>query len=485
MEHNAETGDLFDFTDLDERLTEAHYNRALGYLRLGELELATGAAQDALEIDQSYSPALSLLELIKQEYFVSGLTSIKENNIDAGLRAFQSAVTIDPVFIDAYCEIGRVYLKQGDLKAAEEAITEALRIDSNCPTACKFLGEVKRAYCVRGRADLRKNLFTESLHAFECALEIDSTFTEARCGIGSVYLKQGNLGAAEAIIRQVSRLDFSCPFVNDLLKKMKDTYYARGFNSLNQSQYEEAVTFFERFLTMDVDFTEVYCGLALAYLGQGKFSAAQEAVGNILWFNSNYTSTYDWFDSGYESIYDFLEELKRVYYGQGITFLEQDRYEKAVTCFENVIAIDASCMEAYGELGGAYLGLQSVDFRQLNVAEENTEEIDVIAGVKEHINLSVLADKLIIDPGCPVDETEPPGNSYGRNYQGALKGWLRSVSRYLLLTREEEFELAKRIIAGKTENGYTEDAEQAGTSLCKRTYGLLFLSLVSTKVAAS
>ena len=475
MKHNGETGDLFDFTDLDEKLTEARCNLALGYLRLGELELATGAAQDALEIDQSYPPALSLLELIKQEYFVSGLTSIKENNIDAGIRAFQSAVTIDPVFIDAYCEIGSAYLKQGDLKDAEKAITEVLRIDSNCPTARKFLEEVKHAYCVHGRDYLRENLFSEALYAFECALEIDTTFTEARCGIGGVHLKQGNLGATEAIIRQVLRLDFSCPFVNDLLKEIKDIYYVNGFNSLKQGQYEKAVHFFDSFLTMDVDFAEVYCGLALAYLGQGKFSTAQEVVGNILWFNSDYASTYDQFDSGYESIYDLLEELKCVYYEQGITFLEQNRHEKAVTCFENVIAIDASCVEAYGELGGAYLGLQSVDFRQLNVAvaEENAEEIDVIAGVKEHIDLSVLADNLIIDPRDSVEEMEPPGSPYGRNYQGALKGWLRSVSRYLLLDREEEFKLAKRIVVGETENGYTEDAEQARNQLVQANLRLV------------
>ena len=473
MKHNGETGDLFDFTDLDEKLTEARYNLALGYLRLGELELATGAAQDALEIDQSYPPALSLLKLIKQEYFVSGLTSIKENNIDAGIRAFQSAVTIDPVFIDAYCEIGNAYLKQGDLKAAEKAITEALRIDSNCPTARKFLEEVKHAYCVHGRDYLRENLFPEALYAFECALEIDTTFTEARCGIGGVYLKQGNLGAAEAIIRQVLHLDFSCPFVNDLLKKIKDIYYVHGFNSLKQGQYEKAVHFFESFLTMDVDLLEVYCGLALAYLGQGKFSTAQEVFGNILWFNSDYASTYDQFDSGYESIYDLLEELKCVYYEQGITFLEQNRYEKAVTCFENVIAIDPNFIEAYSKLRDAFLGLQSVCFRQLNVAEEDVEESDVIAGVKEHIDLSVLADKLIINPGCPVDETEPPGSIYGRSYQGALRGWLRSVSRYLLLTREEEFELAKRIVAGETEHGYTEDAEQARNQLVQANLRLV------------
>lgn len=51
MERHSEMGDLFDFTNLDEKLTAAHYNRALGYLRLGELELATKAAQVVLKIN--------------------------------------------------------------------------------------------------------------------------------------------------------------------------------------------------------------------------------------------------------------------------------------------------------------------------------------------------------------------------------------------------------------------------------------------------
>ena len=121
MEHNAETGDLFDFTDLDEKLTEAHYNRALGYLRLGELELATKAARIVLEINQGYPPALSLLELIRQEYFVRGLTSVKDNKVNEGIRAFQSTIAIDPTFVDASYELARLYLKQGELEEAEKA----------------------------------------------------------------------------------------------------------------------------------------------------------------------------------------------------------------------------------------------------------------------------------------------------------------------------------------------------------------------------
>ncbi len=67
MEHNAETGDLFDFTDLDEKLTEAHYNRAVGYLKIGQLELAAQASMDALEINPDYAPVHALLEPLKSE----------------------------------------------------------------------------------------------------------------------------------------------------------------------------------------------------------------------------------------------------------------------------------------------------------------------------------------------------------------------------------------------------------------------------------
>ena len=40
---------------------------------------------------------------------------LKKTRLSEGIRSFQSAVTIDPVFIEAYCEIGRAFLRQGEV----------------------------------------------------------------------------------------------------------------------------------------------------------------------------------------------------------------------------------------------------------------------------------------------------------------------------------------------------------------------------------
>ena len=93
--------------------------------------MATKAARTVLEINQGYPPALSLLELIRQEYFVRGLTAIKENKVNEGIHAFQSIVAIDPTFVDAYYELARLYINQNDLEAAENAVKNVLKLHSD------------------------------------------------------------------------------------------------------------------------------------------------------------------------------------------------------------------------------------------------------------------------------------------------------------------------------------------------------------------
>lgn len=159
MEHNAEMRDLFDFTDLDEKLTEAHYNRAVGYLKIGQLELAAQASMDALEINPDYAPVHALLEPLKQEYLIRGLTLLKENKFEQAAHAFQCAVTIDPTFVGAHCGLVPAYLRQLEdeekdskrinlLVLATKSVEEAVRIDSDCEL-------------VRGFSNVLHNLWLE------------------------------------------------------------------------------------------------------------------------------------------------------------------------------------------------------------------------------------------------------------------------------------------------------------------------------------
>ena len=298
MKHNAETGDLFDFTDLDEKLTEAHYNRAFGYLRLGELELATKAAQVVLKINQDYPPALSILELIKQEYFVSGLTSIKENKVSQGIRAFQSVVAIDPTFVDAYYELARLYLNQDELEEAAKATKKLLQLDSGSESAHKLCNAIKHAYCTRGHTDFRLGRLTEAKASVDKILELDSNYEFAR----------------------------------QLLKKIKTSYYDQGITFLKQNLHSKAIASFKNALAIDRCFTDAYCGIARAYLDQGEFEAAKKAIRKVFQLDPNSSC---------------LEEIMRDYYERGRMCLTQGKLVDAQKVVDELLQLDLSYKSAY------------------------------------------------------------------------------------------------------------------------------------------
>lgn len=520
--HNVDIGMLDDSADLDAKLTETHYNRAFGYFRLGEFELATKAAQAALEINRSYPLALSLLELIKQEYFFSGLTSIKENEISKGICAFQSAVDIDPTFMEAYYEIGCAYLRLNELDEAEKAaekvleldseaahelldkikrayyarggiylsqdrlerakteVEEALRIDSDYKPALQILEELKSAYYARGLNFLSKNQYDIALTTFEALLSIDRTFAEAHCGIAQVYFIQDKFEAAGEAVNKALHLDSNYESARELLKKIKYAYCDDVFNYLNKNQYNRAIIFFEDTLAVDTDYMEAKWEEALAYLEQGELGEAERVINQVLGFSSNYRFNLDyWFDSDhkFDSDYGFacalLEKIKHVYYDRGITALDQNQYDQAIINFENAIAIDAGFSEACIGLQNAYLGFEGCYLRQLEVEASNKEK-EIIKRISEHIELLAIATQSVQDVAYLADETGI-WEDHKKSYQDKLKKWLWTVSLFPLLTREEEVELAKRIEAGETEDGYTADAEQARDLLVQANLRLVIV----------
>ena len=521
MKHNIEANRLNDSTDLDAKLTKAHYNRALSYLKLSELELATEAAQTTLEINRNYRPAISILELIKQEYFVRGLTFIKKNEINEGIRAFQSAVDIDPTFADAYYEIGHAYLELNELNEAEKAAKKVLRFDSDFKSAHGLLEKIKQAYCARGRKyvgwnmllsakgavdealkldfeykpahqllekikyayyvqgleSLNKNEYEKAISSFESLLIIDASFAKGYCGIAHVYFKQGKFEDAGKAIGKALGLDSDYESARELLKKIKYAYCDDVLDFLNKNQHSTAITLFGDDLAINVDYMEAKWEDALVYLELGELGEVEKSINQALGFNSDDKIDLDyWFNSDceFDSDYGFacalLEKITHVYYDQGMTALERNQYDEAIINLENALAIDAGFAEGYVRLQDAYLGFENHYLKQLEI-EEDMKKNNIMKRTSEHIELLALSTKSAEEAVYLTGETEFSGNN--KKGYDELRNWFRTVGRFKLLDRNEEVELAKRIKTGKTKNGYTADAEFARDQLVQANLRLV------------
>ncbi|MDE0482798.1 MAG: tetratricopeptide repeat protein [Candidatus Poribacteria bacterium] len=171
-----------DFAEIDIKLVEAYFNSAVGYLKIGELEFAIKAAMKALEINSNYHPAHVLLETIKQEYLIFGLTCLKENRFNDAIRSFQYAIAIDPTFIETYCELGRVYLRQLDEEESEteevDAITHISKRITPLVMASKLVSEALQINPTHQQAqnllaDIKKRVEKEAQYDFLDSIGID------------------------------------------------------------------------------------------------------------------------------------------------------------------------------------------------------------------------------------------------------------------------------------------------------------------------
>ena len=398
----------------------AYYDRAYECLKQDKFTDAEKAAVEALRLDSSYEPARELLEEVKHIYQAQGDIFLKRDEEAESYFQKANAISIDFTetgFIKACCRLGYFYLVQNELDLAKAAVDEALGLDSENESAHELLKKIKYRYCDRGFKFLDKNRYDEAIIYFRNLLSMDTNFTEAYRGIALAYLGQGKLTALKKVVDGVLWNDLGYESDHEFLEEIKLIDYARGINLLNQNQYDEAITCFENLLSMDTNFMEAHCSIALAYLGQGELEAAEQVISEVLWSKSNYE---------YDSASAILEDIKQTYYNRAITFLNEYQYSEAVPDFEDTIAIDVNFTEAYLGLWEAYLGFGSVYFGQLHLTEEDAGETDAMWGVPEYDHLLAIATQVSMQEAYLTGETGFSQNTDGWSNQDFFRSSLPS-----------------------------------------------------------
>ena len=342
-QYDAAVAEFQKAINIDPILTDAHSGLGRAYLGQGDLEAAENEAKKALRLDSSYQPVHELLAAVKQAYYDRALAHLNNERYDEAIAQFKETINKYSNFTAAYCGLGRAYLGQGDLEAAENEAKKALRLDSSYQPARKLLAAVKQAYYDRALAHLNNERYDEAIVQFKETINKYSNFTAAYCGLGRAYLGQDNLKAAENVTKRTLALDSSYQPARELLKDIKQAYYDRGLTRLKDEKYGEAVTDFKGAISIDPVFTDAHCDLGHAYLGQGNLRKAENEAKKAVRLE----------DNDYPPARELLEDIKQAYYDRGLTHLKDEKYGEAVTDFKGAINRDPIFKEAYCGLGRA------------------------------------------------------------------------------------------------------------------------------------
>ncbi|KAH8806870.1 hypothetical protein DL96DRAFT_600741 [Flagelloscypha sp. PMI_526] len=203
------------YKDVKDQVGEANAHISIGKLhtRRDQLEAARVSFRCALvqhsEIQDQWGIAACT--------FLLGQVSFRNREFDAADSAFSEALALWEVIGDArniaetHQAIGDLHLQRIQLDDAETSLHRALDIYTTEITALVFEALTNRSI---GKLHLLRDQYEESERAFQRALELDAAASSRvgqgqtyRC-LGEMFVKRGDLGAAESSYNDALRLFF-------------------------------------------------------------------------------------------------------------------------------------------------------------------------------------------------------------------------------------------------------------------------------------
>jgi tetratricopeptide (TPR) repeat protein len=160
------------------------------------------------------SPAGQLLQ--------EGLRQDEEGNWAEAIKAYEQAIALNPLYVEAHIYLGDAYMSMGKYKEAFAAYNQAIRI---APTNA-----------------------------------------DAHASLGAAFNEMAQYGAAFKPLVQAIHLD----------PKYAEAYYGIGYAYEKLENFKEAVGYLRSAIRLDPNYPEARLSLGLSYLGLGQFKAAEE-----------------------------------------------------------------------------------------------------------------------------------------------------------------------------------------------------------------
>ena len=203
---------------------------------------------------------------------------------------------------------------------------------------------IKEAHYNLGIAYLEAGQYDRAVPEFEAAIKLDANFIGAHCALCRAYLEQNELERASTSVTAALKLDATHQPALLLRDTLTQAYYNKGKDHLNAERYTEAVSTFQKALTLnadlgqssqvsDIESKHIYAHLGAAYIGLKSYREAIDALQNAIALDA---------------------DLVDAHYNLGYAYVEQGSYDKAIPHLERAITIAPNFKRAHYNLARVY-----------------------------------------------------------------------------------------------------------------------------------
>ncbi len=197
-----------------------------GYQALTQqkLDLAGDYCQRILKIKPDLAPG----------HFLVGLVALAMKQPSIAFSAFQSVVKLDKDHVPAWAHLANIYMKEGKVNLADDALKEALRIKTDDPIVLDLIGTV---LTLMGENGLALEMFTR-------ANAISSKHIPYMHNLANCLVHHGKTSQAESVFREILDIRPNFPQAHWALstsQKAKDNSHIEEMTKLCDQNNEKSL----------------------------------------------------------------------------------------------------------------------------------------------------------------------------------------------------------------------------------------------------
>ena len=136
---------------------------------------------------------------------------------------------------------------------------------------------------------------------------------------GHKYFRQGKLEEATRKAKQALSFDRNYSPAHELLSKIKQEYYGRGWTFFDEEQYNQAIDVFQNAISIDPKFKEAHNHLGVVYIKQERYVEAIEVLKEAI---------------------EIDEEFKEAHFNLALAHLELGEFKAAINAANHALEID-------------------------------------------------------------------------------------------------------------------------------------------------
>jgi tetratricopeptide (TPR) repeat protein/ubiquinone/menaquinone biosynthesis C-methylase UbiE len=277
-------------------------------------------------------------------YNISGSAHTELRQFDLAIDNYKKALVIKPDYSDAFCNIGIVQKKIGDL---DESIISYKK-------AIKFNPLHAVAYYHLGNALKEQGKLEEAIEVYNKVLSIKPDYADAYYNLGNALKDQGKLEEAVGVYKKALAIK------SDYAK----VYNNMGVALKDQGKLEEAIEAYNKAIALKPDYADAYLNMGAALKEQCKLEEAIEAYNKALAIKPDYAEAYNNMGNTFKDQSKLEEAIEAynkalaikpdyavAYYNMGAALKDQGKLEEAIEAYNKAIALKPDYADAYLNMG--------------------------------------------------------------------------------------------------------------------------------------